>query len=70
MRTVRTWISGLLASCLLGLLIGAMLDGPYRVTNDMFWSAINALLSGAFWGAVLGLLTFTCARLWLDSGGS
>jgi hypothetical protein len=53
----------------MGLLIGAMLDGPYHVTNaGMFWGVTNALLSGALWGAILGLFAF--ARLWLASGES
>jgi hypothetical protein len=70
-KTVGIWISGLLGAGLMGLLFGAMLDGPYHVTNTgMFWRATNALLSGALWGAILGLLAFAFARLWLASGES
>jgi len=69
MRTVGGWISGLLGAGLMGFLIGAMLDGPYHITNaGIFWNAINAVLSGEFWGAMLGLLAFAFARLWLASG--
>jgi hypothetical protein len=52
-RTVGIWVSGLLGAGLMGLLFGAMLDGPYRVTNaGLFWGATNAMLSGALWGAI------------------
>jgi len=68
MRTVGIWVSGLLGAGLMGLLFGAMLDGPYHVSNaGMFWGATNALLSGALWGAILGLLAFAFVRLWLAS---
>jgi hypothetical protein len=66
-RTVGIWISGLLASCLIGFLIGSILDGPYRATNDMLWGVTAGLLSGTFWGAMLGMLVFTLARLLLAS---
>jgi hypothetical protein len=66
-RTVGIWISGLLASCLIGFLIGSILDGPYRATNDMLWGVTAGLLSGTFWGAMLGMLLFTFARVLLAS---
>jgi hypothetical protein len=58
MRTFGIWVFGLLASVIVGAIIGLKLEIGYG--ND-----------GAFWGALAGMLAFACARLWLgQSRGS
>ena len=53
MRTTAIWIAGLLASGIFGGLIG-----------DRFLSSGLYSESGV-WGFLGGMLSFTCARLWL-----
>jgi hypothetical protein len=53
LRTTAIWVFGLLASVLVGGLIGAWVDAPYH-------SGWGPLL-----GALAGLSTFPCVRLWL-----
>lgn len=54
-RTVAIWVCGLLASAIIGGIVGARFDAPYTTDN-------------AFWGVIAGLLVFTCGRLWMTSG--
>jgi hypothetical protein len=51
-RTVAIWIFGLLASAIIGGLVGSRLEPRY--SSD--WG---------FWGVLAGMLTFACLRLWL-----
>jgi hypothetical protein len=52
MRTFAIWLFGLLASALVGGLLGTLFDkGPY----DNNW----------FWGFLAGMFAFTFLRLWL-----
>jgi hypothetical protein len=53
LRTVAIWISGLLASAIIGGFIGSTFDTVYG----------DGL--GSITGVLAGLLAFTCARLWL-----
>jgi hypothetical protein len=66
-RTVGIWIGGLLASGGIGGFAGSMLDGPHNSAHSsLVWDAIAGLmLSSMFWSALLGMLVFTYARLWL-----
>ena len=57
-RTIDIWVTGLLASGLIGFAIGAHFQRP------------DAPSSGALWGMLAALGIFTCARFWLDSGRS
>jgi hypothetical protein len=57
MRTFGIWIFGLLASAILGALIGSKLGSEYN--ND---SGFFGLLAGAF--------AFACIRLWLGQSRS
>lgn len=52
MRTVGIWVSGLLASAIIGGLTGSVFNQPF--STDM-----------GVWGALAGMLAFTCVRLWL-----
>lgn len=52
MRTLGIWIFGLLASLIVGGIIGSRFDRGY---SD---------ISGTF-GAIAGAFSFACARLWL-----
>lgn len=52
MRTFFLWLTGILASAIVGSLVGGQLSTGY--SND-----------GAFLGMIAGPLIFTCARLWL-----
>jgi heme/copper-type cytochrome/quinol oxidase subunit 3 len=52
-RTIAIWIFGLLASAIIGGLVGSRLEPAYS-SND--WGV---------WGALAGMLTFACLRLWL-----
>jgi hypothetical protein len=54
-RTVALWVCGLLASAIIGGVVGAHFDAPYR--TDV-----------AFLGIIAGPLVFTCARFWMTSG--
>jgi hypothetical protein len=52
MRSFFIWLTGILASAIVGGLIGNLLDpNPYN--------------GAGFWGGCAGILIFTCARLWL-----
>ena len=53
-RTVGIWVTGLLASAIIGFAIGAYFQRP------------NSPSGGALWGMLAALGIFTCARLWLD----
>ena len=55
-RTVGIWLSGLLASAVLGGWIGAFV-------GQALHASIHELL-----GLVGGMSAFTCVRLWLGSG--
>ena len=52
-RTIGTWLSGLLASAVLGGWVGAFIG-----------QALHASIHELF-GLVGGMCTFTCIRLWL-----
>ena len=52
-RTVGTWVFGLVASAVIGFAIGAYFQRP------------NSPSGGALWGMFAALGIFTCARLWL-----
>jgi len=54
-RTFGIWLFGLLASAIIGGIVGTKLEIGYG--SD-----------GGFWGALAGMLAFACTRLWL--GGS
>jgi ABC-type xylose transport system permease subunit len=56
-RTFGIWVSGLLASALVGGFIGSIFESEYDYTHN------RTFLCG-----IAGLLIFTCARLWLASG--
>jgi hypothetical protein len=56
-RTIAIWIFGLLASTIIGALIGSRFTPEYSYSGD--WGV---------WGALAGMFTFACLRLWL--GGS
>ena len=56
-RTIGIWLFGLLASGIVGGLIGAMLTPNHR--NLQVWGETRGVLAG--------LLAFTCLRLWLDA---
>jgi hypothetical protein len=51
-RTIAIWIFGLLASAIIGGLVGSRLEPTY---SDGW----------GFWGVLAGMLTFACLRLWL-----
>jgi hypothetical protein len=51
---VGIWVSGLLASGLIGGFVGSIFDNPYSYSHD-----------SVFLAAIAGMLVFTCARLWL-----
>jgi hypothetical protein len=57
MRIVALWVSGLLASAIVGSFVGAFMNsnGGYAFTD----------LASKNLGAIAGALVFTCARLWL-----
>ena len=50
-RTIFIWIFGVLASGIIGALVGSRFDTG--------WGSDNA-----FWGFLAGILVFACARLW------
>jgi hypothetical protein len=70
-RTVGIWVSGLLASFIVGAFIGSIFDHVYSGVPAIgpphlaFMASFNA---NALMGGIAGLLAFTCARLWLASG--
>jgi hypothetical protein len=51
MRTFGIWVFGLLASTIIGALIGSRFDDGY--SSNM-----------GFWSFIAGILTFACLRLW------
>jgi len=51
-RTVAIWIFGLLASAIIGGLVGSRLEPMYSYD----WGV---------WGALAGMFAFACLRLWL-----
>jgi heme/copper-type cytochrome/quinol oxidase subunit 3 len=51
-RTIAIWIFGLLASAIIGGLVGSRLEPMYSYD----WGV---------WGALAGMLAFACLRLWL-----
>jgi hypothetical protein len=51
-RTIAIWVFGLLASAIVGGIIGARLDTGYGDGNG-------------FWGFLAGMFAFACLRLWL-----
>jgi hypothetical protein len=51
-RTVAIWVFGLLASAIVGSLLGSRMEPPYSYD----WGV---------WGALAGMFTFACLRLWL-----
>jgi len=53
-RTIAIWVFGLLASAIIGGLVASRLEPAY--SND--WGV---------WGALAGMLTFACLRLWLGA---
>jgi uncharacterized membrane protein YfcA len=55
-QTIGVWVSGLAACGLIGAMVGAYLA---KDSND----------SGGFLGAIAGVLTFACLRLWLGPKG-
>jgi hypothetical protein len=70
MRTVGIWVSGLLASFIVGAFIGSIFDHAYNGVPAIgpprlaFMAGFDA---NALMGGIAGLLIFTCARLWLTS---
>jgi hypothetical protein len=52
MRTFGIWFFGLLASAIVGAIVGTKLGIGY---GD----------EGVIWGGLVGLSTFACIRLWL-----
>jgi len=68
LRTVGIWVSGLLASFIVGAFVGSIFDSAYSGVPAIgppplaFMAGFNA---NAFMGGIAGLLIFTCARLWL-----
>jgi hypothetical protein len=52
MRTFGIWLFGLLASAIIGGLVGSAFNGPYGGDNGV-------------WGALAIMLAFACVRLWL-----
>jgi len=52
-RTIAIWIFGLLASAIIGGLVASRLQPMYSHED---WGV---------WGALAGMLTFACLRLWL-----
>jgi hypothetical protein len=55
MRTAGIWICGLLASAIVGGIVGSRFDE----TSSLYGGTIYWL-----WGILAGLLTFACVRLW------
>jgi len=56
MRTFAIWIFGLLASMIVGGMIGAQLDALHHdFFGSIYW----------FWGILAGDFIFACLRLWL-----
>jgi len=53
-RTIAIWVTGLLASAIIGGLIAARLEPP----DAYEWG---------FPGALAGMLAFACLRLWLGA---
>jgi hypothetical protein len=51
-RTIAIWVFGLLASAIIGGLVGSRLQPPYSYDWGM-------------WGALAGMFAFACLRLWL-----
>ena len=51
-RKIGIWVFGLLASAIIGALIGQKLD----------------YADGGAWGFLGGIFTFACIRLWLTPG--
>jgi hypothetical protein len=51
-RTIGIWIFGVLASAIVGGLIGSRMEPAY--SND--WG---------LWGVLAGIFAFACLRLWL-----
>ena len=51
-RTIAIWIFGLLASAIIGGLVGSRLQPMYSYDWEV-------------WGALAGMFTFACLRLWL-----
>jgi hypothetical protein len=68
-RTVGIWVSGLLASFIVGAFVGSIFDRAYSGVPAIgppslaFTASFNP---NAFMGGIAGLLIFT--RLWLTSG--
>lgn len=56
-RTIAIWVFGLLASAIIGALIGSAFEPMY--SHD--WGV---------WGFLAGILTFACLRLWLGAKDS
>ena len=52
-RAVGIWVTGLLASAIIGYAMGAYFQRP------------DGPSGGALWGMLAALGIFTCARLWL-----
>ncbi len=53
MRTFGIWVFGLLASAIVGAIIGSKFE-------DLVYPR-----SEGFWGALAGMLAFACIRLWV-----
>jgi hypothetical protein len=51
-RTIAIWVFGLLASAIVGALVGSRFDVGY--SGDY-----------GIWGALAAMFAFACARLWL-----
>jgi len=58
MRTFAIWVFGMLASMIVGGMIGAQLDA----LNHDYVTSMRMV-----WGALAGALIFACLRLWLSA---
>ena len=67
-RTVGIWVSGLLASFIVGAFVGSIFDSAYSgvpAIGPPLLAFVAGFNANAFVGGIAGLLIFTCARLWL-----
>jgi len=56
-RPIAIWVFGLLASAIIGGLVGSQLEPKYSYD----WEA---------WGALAGMFAFACLRVWLAASSN